>query len=279
MSESTSQAAQSRLESRRHASYDPAMTATNRYPSLHGRNVFVTGGASGIGAAIVTGFAAQGARVAFVDVAEAAAAALAEAVAAAGHPTPWWQRCDVRDVAALQAAMASAAAALGDFHVLVNNVASDDRHTLESVEPAYYDERVAINQRAAFFALQAVVPGMRRLGGGAVINLGSTGWQTKSADYPVYAVAKSAVNGLTRGTAMRLGRHGIRINTVSPGWVMTERQKQLWLTPEGEAEIDRHQCLPDRLQPQDVAAMVLFLASDDARMCTAQEFIVDGGWT
>ena len=253
MSESTSQAAQSRLESRRHASYDPAMTATNRYPSLHGRNVFVTGGASGIGAAIVTGFAAQGARVAFVDVAEAAAAALAEAVAAAGHPTPWWQRCDVRDVAALQAAMASAAAALGAFHVLVNNVASDDRHTLESVEPAYYDE--------------------------PVINLGSTGWQTKSADYPVYAVAKSAVNGLTRGTAMRLGRHGIRINTVSPGWVMTERQKQLWLTPEGEAEIDRHQCLPDRLQPQDVAAMVLFLASDDARMCTAQEFIVDGGWT
>lgn len=249
------------------------------YPGLQGRRVFVTGGGSGIGAALVEGFARQGAQVAFVDVADAASTALAERLAAAGLPRPWWQRCDVSDVPALQAAIAAGAEALGgDFGVLVNNVASDDRHALDAVSPAYYDERIAINQRAAFFALQAVVPGMRRLGGGSVVNVGSIGWQIKGADYPCYAVAKSAVNGLTRGTAATLGRDRIRVNTVSPGWVMTERQMALWLTPEGEADIARNQCLPDRLQPDDVAQMVLFLASDAARMCTAQEFVVDGGW-
>jgi NAD(P)-dependent dehydrogenase (short-subunit alcohol dehydrogenase family) len=249
-----------------------------RYPSLRGRAVFVTGGGSGIGESIVSAFAAQGARVAFVDVAAAASEALVARLAAQGLDAPWWRACDVRDIAALQQAIAAAAAALGDFHALVNNVASDDRHTLDSITPAYYDERIAINQRAALFAMQSVVPGMKRLGGGAIVNLGSIGWQIKSADYPCYAIAKSAVNGLTRGNAASLGRDRIRVNTVTPGWVMTERQKALWVSPEGEAEIDRNQCLPDRLQPQDIAAMVLFLASDDARMCTAQEFIVDGGW-
>lgn len=248
------------------------------YPSLHGRAVFVTGGGSGIGATLVESFAAQGARVAFVDVAEEPSRALADAVAAAGHARPWWRACDVRDVAALQAAIADAARELGDFHVLVNNVASDTRHTLAEVTPAFYDDRIAINQRAALFALQAVVPGMQRLGGGSVINLGSISWQIKQADLPCYAIAKSAVNGLTRGTAASLGRDRIRVNTVSPGWVMTERQLKLWVTPESAREIERNQCLPDRLQPEDIAAMVLFLASDDARMCTAQEFIVDGGW-
>jgi NAD(P)-dependent dehydrogenase (short-subunit alcohol dehydrogenase family) len=252
--------------------------ATAHYPSLRGRAVFVTGGGSGIGAAIVAAFAAQGARVAFIDVAASPSEALAAEVASSGHTRPWWRACDVRDVAAMQQAIADAAAELGDFQALVNNVASDDRHTLESITPAYYDERIAINQRAALFAMQSVVPGMKRLGGGAIVNLGSIGWQIKSADYPCYAIAKSAVNGLTRGNAAALGRDRIRVNTVTPGWVMTERQKQLWVTPEGEREIDRNQCLPDRLQPQDVAAMVLFLASDDARMCTAQEFVVDGGW-
>lgn len=250
-----------------------------RYPSLHGRAVFVTGGGSGIGAAIVSAFAEQGARVAFVDVAEAASQALADGLAAAGHIRPWWRLCDVRDVAALQSSIAAAAAALGDFHILVNNVASDDRHSLESITAAYYDERIAVNQRAALFALQAVVPGMKRLGGGAIVNLGSISWQNKQSDLPCYTIAKSAVNGLTRGTAGGLGVDRIRVNTVTPGWVMTERQKTLWLTPEGEREIERNQCLPDRLQPEDIAAMVLFLASDDARMCTAQEFVVDGGWT
>ena len=255
------------------------MKHTARYPSLDGRNVFITGGGSGIGATTVAAFAAQGARVAFVDVAEAPSRALVDGVAAAGLPRPWWQKCDVRDIAALQAAIAAAAAEIGDFHVLVNNVANDDRHTLESVTPAYYDDRIAINQRAALFALQAVVPGMRRLGFGSIVNLGSVSWQLKSGEMPCYTIAKSAVNGLTRGTAAQLGRNRIRVNTVTPGWVMTERQKQLWLTPEGERDIERNQCLPDRVQPEDIAAMVLWLAADDSHMCTAQEFTVDGGWT
>ncbi len=255
----------------------PAATAT--YPSLQGRRVFVTGGGSGIGESIVDAFARQGARVAFIDVDEAASAALVARLAAAGLPPPWWRRCDVRDVAALQACVAEAAAALGDFQVLVNNVASDERHTLESVTPEFWDERMAVNQRPAFFAIQAVVPGMRRLGGGSVVNLGSIGWQIKEGAYPCYAVAKSSVNGLTRGLARPLGADGIRINTVTPGWVMTERQVRLWLTPEGEQAIAQNQCLRQKLQPQDIAAMVLFLASDDARMCTAQEFTVDGGWS
>ena len=249
-----------------------------RYPSLQGRTVFVTGGGSGIGAAIVQGFAAQGARVAFIDIDEAASRQLAGQIAETGQPAPWFRRCDMRDIPALQQAIADAAKALGPFAVLVNNVASDDRHTLESVTPAYYDERIAINERPAFFAIQSVVPGMRGLGGGAIVNLGSTGWQAKGSGYPCYAIAKSSVNGLTRGLAKTLGADRIRINTVSPGWVMTERQKQLWLDAAGEEDLKRNQCLPDKLQPHDIAAMVLFLASDDAAMCTAQEFTVDAGW-
>ena len=249
------------------------------FPSLRGRAVFITGGGTGIGAAMVSAFAEQGARVAFVDINEAASRELAQQLAQAGHPAPWWQACDVRDVPALQAAIANAADALGDFAVLVNNVASDDRHTLESITPAYYDDRMAINERPALFAIQSMVPGMQRLGYGSIINLGSTGWQTKASGYPCYAVAKSAVNGLTRGLASSLGQHRIRVNTVSPGWVMTQRQIDMWLNAESEKELLRTQCLPDKMQPSDVARMVLFLASDDGAMCTAQEFKVDAGWT
>ena len=256
----------------------PASGTLSQFPSLNKRPVFVTGGGSGIGAAIVTAFVQQGARVAFVDVAKEASEALVQQLAQAGHEPPWWRVCDVRDVAALQATITEAAGALGDFSVLVNNVASDDRHSLESVTPAYYDERMAINERPAFFAIQSVVPGMQRLGAGSIINLGSTGWQGKGAGYPCYAVAKSSVNGLTRGLAKTLGQDRIRINTVSPGWVMTERQIKLWLDAEGEKEIQRNQCLPDKLLPHDIARMVLFLASDDGAMCTAQEFKVDAGW-
>jgi NAD(P)-dependent dehydrogenase (short-subunit alcohol dehydrogenase family) len=249
-----------------------------RYPSLEGKNVFITGGGTGIGAAIVTAFAEQGARVAFVDVAESESRQLAEHISSSTGANVWWRTCDVRDVTALQAATADAAQALGDFSVLVNNVARDDRHTLESVTPDYWDERMAVNQRPAFFAIQALVPGMKRLGEGSIVNLGSTGWQTKGSGYPCYAVAKSSVNGLTRGLADTLGADRIRINTVSPGWVMTERQIKMWLNAEGEADIQRNQCLPDKLKPSDVARMVLFLASDDGAMCTAQEFKVDAGW-
>ncbi len=249
-----------------------------RYPSLEGKNVFITGGGTGIGASIVTAFAEQGAHVAFVDVAENESRQLAEELMATIGAKVWWRTCDVRDIAALQAATADAAQALGDFSVLVNNVARDDRHTLESVTPEYWDERMAVNQRPAFFAIQALVPGMKRLGEGSIVNLGSTGWQTKGSGYPCYAVAKSSVNGLTRGLADTLGADRIRINTVSPGWVMTERQIKMWLNAEGEADIQRNQCLPDKLKPSDVARMVLFLASDDGAMCTAQEFKVDAGW-
>ncbi|AYM95381.1 SDR family oxidoreductase [Acidovorax sp. 1608163] len=256
----------------------PSTPAMARFPSLNGRSVFVTGGGSGIGAAIVSAFAEQGAKVAFIDVAQEASERLVQQLADAGLPRPWWRACDVKDIAALQAAIHDAAAALGDFSALVNNVASDDRHSLESVTPDYYDERIAINERPAFFAIQAAVPGMRRLGAGSIINLGSTGWQGKGTGYPCYAIAKSSVNGLTRGLAKTLGQDRIRINTVSPGWVMTERQIKLWLDAEGEKELARNQCLPDKLQPHDIARMVLFLASDDAAMCTAQEFKVDAGW-
>jgi NAD(P)-dependent dehydrogenase (short-subunit alcohol dehydrogenase family) len=248
------------------------------YPSLQGKRVFVTGGGTGIGAAIVTAFAQQGAQVAFVDMAESESLVLVEEIAKNGFLKPWFRVCDVRDVEALRLTINTAVNTLGDFSALVNNVARDDRHTLESVTPEYYDERMAVNQRPAFFAIQTIVPSMKRLRGGSVINLGSTGWQTKGGTYPCYAIAKSSVNGLTRGLAESLGADRIRINTVSPGWVMTERQIKMWLNAEGEEAIKRNQCLPDKLQPSDIANMVLFLAADDSAMCTAQEFKVDAGW-
>lgn len=248
------------------------------FPSLRGQRVFITGGGTGIGAAMVQAFAEQGAQVAFVDFAADESAELVKHIVDAGHTAPWWQVCDVRDLTALQEALADAQSALGDFSTLVNNVARDDRHTMEAVTPEYWDERMAVNQRPAFFAIQALAPGMKRLGGGSVINLGSTGWQTKGSEFPLYAIAKSSVNGLTRGLAKSLGADHIRINTVSPGWVMTERQVKLWLNAEGEASIARNQCLPNKLMPSDIARMVLFLASADGAMCTAQEFKVDAGW-
>jgi NAD(P)-dependent dehydrogenase (short-subunit alcohol dehydrogenase family) len=249
------------------------------YPSLRGRRVFITGGGSGIGASLVEGFCRQDARVAFIDIDPGVAARLLQGLRARGLPEPWFRRCDVGDVADLQQAIGEAAAALGDFDVLVNNVASDDRHNTAELTPERWDERMAVNQRPAFFAIQSVLPGMRRRGGGSIINLGSTGWQNKTGGYPAYATAKASMLGLTRGLARELGEQLIRINVVSPGWVMTERQLKLWATPDMETRIADMQCLPTPLQAPDIAAMVLFLASDDARACTAQEFIVDGGWT
>ncbi|HXC59033.1 MAG TPA: SDR family oxidoreductase [Steroidobacteraceae bacterium] len=247
------------------------------YPSLAAKRVFVTGGGSGIGAAIVEAFARQGSAVAFVDIAAEASVVLVNRLEAEGLGRPWYRPCDVTQVPLLQQAIVDAAHELGDFHVLVNNVASDDRHALDAVTPEYWDQRMAINQRPAFFAIQSVVPGMRRLGGGSIVNLGSTGWQTKSAGYPAYATAKSSVNGLTRGLARELGAHRIRINVASPGWVMTDKQLAM-LDAASEADLMHNQCLPDKLWPDDIAAMVLFLASDQARGITAQEFLVDAGW-
>lgn len=249
------------------------------FPSLANKAVFVTGGGSGIGASIVSAFCMQGAKVAFVDIAIAESEALCERVASEGWARPLFRACDIRDIAALRETMKSLAAEIGDFDVLVNNAASDDRHSIEDVTPEYFDERIAINQRPVFFACQNVFAGMRRKGGGAIINLGSIGWHVSTAGYPVYASTKAAINGLTRGLARDMGRHNIRINTVTPGWVMTERQVSLWLDAAGEEEIKRNQCLPGKLLPWHVARMVLFLASNDGAMCTAQEFVVDAGWS
>jgi NAD(P)-dependent dehydrogenase (short-subunit alcohol dehydrogenase family) len=249
------------------------------YPSLRGKRVFITGGGSGIGACLVEAFARQGSQVAFVDIAAGESERLADSLRASGLERPWFRVCDVRDIAALQAAIRDAAASLGDFNVLVNNVASDDRHAIADVTPEYWDQRMAINQRPAFFAIQAVLPGMRSAGGGSIVNMGSTGWQSKSGGYPAYATAKSSVMGLTRGLAKELGAQRIRINVVSPGWVMTERQLRLWAVPDMAGELARSQCVPDPIQAHHIASMVLFLASEDGAACTAQEFIVDAGWT
>ena len=248
-----------------------------RYPSLENRIVFVTGGASGIGAEEVFSFAAQGALVGFVDVDDAAAAALIERIAAAGHPRPHFQHCDVRDIPALQAAIAATAAALGPITVLVNNAARDDRHRWEDVTPEYWDERQAVNLRHQFFAIQAVAPMMRAAGGGSIINTGSISWHSFSGGMPAYTTAKAGIEGLTKGMARDLGADKIRVNCVIPGWVLTERQIKLWLTPEGKESLLRLQCLKETLAPEDLARMVLWLAADDSRMCTGQLWVVDAG--
>ncbi|GIZ51229.1 SDR family NAD(P)-dependent oxidoreductase [Noviherbaspirillum aridicola] len=249
-----------------------------RFPSLAGKRVFVTGGGSGIGAAIVEAFARQDAQVAFVDIARDCSLALSEKIAAAGSPRPLFRECDIRDIPAFQRTMRELADESGDFDVLVNNAGNDQRHKPEEVTLDFWNNVIAINQRPMFFAAQAVIDGMKRRGGGSIVNLGSTSWHIANGGYPVYTTAKAAVSGLTRGLARDLGPYNIRVNTVTPGWVMTERQLSMWVDAEGEKLIDQSQCLKGRLMPEHVARMVLFLASDDAAMCTAQEYIVDGGW-
>jgi NAD(P)-dependent dehydrogenase (short-subunit alcohol dehydrogenase family) len=248
------------------------------YPSLEGKVVFVTGGGSGIGAAIVAGFARQKALVGFVDIDEVASSRLVRDLEGTGPP-PRFIRCDIREIESLRAAVGTVQSELGDIGVLVNNAARDDRHAIETVTVEYWDERVAVNLRHQFFASQAVVDQMKRLGGGSIINFGSISWMTASGGMPAYTTSKAAVHGLTRGLARDLGPYNIRANTVTPGWVMTERQLALWVTPEGEERMDQAQCLRGRLKPDDLANMVLFLASDDARMITSQNFVVDAGWT
>jgi len=247
------------------------------YPSLRGRTVFVTGGASGIGASEVTHFAGQGAKVAFVDIDDTAAAALTGTLRDAGHPEPLYQHCDLKDIDALRRAIQTAGEKLGPITVLVNNAANDQRHNWEDVTVEFWDERMATNLRHQFFALQAVVPMMRAAGGGSIVNFGSISWHTNNGGMPAYTTAKAAVEGLTKGMARDLGPDKIRVNTVIPGWVMTKRQIDLWLTPEAEANLMTAQCLKEKVYPHDLARMVLWLASDDSRMCTAQMWVVDGG--
>jgi NAD(P)-dependent dehydrogenase (short-subunit alcohol dehydrogenase family) len=246
------------------------------YPSLRAAVVFVTGGASGIGEAVVRAFAAQGSRVGFVDIDVDRGRALADELAGQEAEVRF-ASCDLRDIDALKSSFAALEAALGPATVLVNNAARDDRHGWEEVTPAYYDERIAANLRHIFFAIQAVAPGMIAAGKGSIINFGSNSWWQATGGMPVYTTAKSAVHGMTRSFARDLGPHRIRVNTVVPGWVMTERQKTLWVTPEALARHRQRQCLPDLIEPVHLARMVLFLASDDAAMCTANNYMVEAG--
>lgn len=241
------------------------------YPSLRGKPVVITGGASGIGAEMVRAFAEQGAAVGFLDLDADAGAALAKETGAA------FVACDLRDIEALQAAIADLAAQNGPAQVLVNNAARDDRHGWQDVTPEYWDERMATNLRHQFFAIQAVAPGMIAAGGGSIINMGSCSWMQTTGNMPAYTTAKAAIHGLTRTMARDLGRDGIRVNTVVPGWIMTERQKELWVTEEALSAMLERQTLPEPIQPVYVARMVLFLASDDSAACSAQDFLVEAG--
>ena len=242
------------------------------YPSLRGQVAFVSGGATGLGAEFVAQLAAQGVRVGFVDVQDDAGNALAERVGGL------YQHCDVRDIEALQDAIAVTGERLGPVTVLVNNAANDERQSVETLSVAEWDDFLQVNLRHHFFATQAVVPMMRSAGRGSVVNLGSISAHIDLMDLPVYITAKAGIEGLTRTLARELGPYGIRVNCVLPGWVMTERQLEHWVTPEAEASIARNQCLPQKLYPADVARLVLWLAAEDSRSCTAQRWIVDAGW-
>lgn len=242
------------------------------YPSLKGKRVLITGGGTGIGAGLVEAFVAQGAQVAFVDINAAAGEALS-----ASLPGTHFRSCDLRDLDATAATVAELSGLLGGVDVLLNNAANDDRHTIDDVTPAYWDERMATNLRHQFFAAQAVVPGMKAQGHGVILNFGSISWHLGLPDLVLYQTAKAAVEGMTRAMARDLGADNIRVNTIVPGNVDTPRQKQ-WYTPEGEAEIMAAQCLKARIQPADVAALCLFLASDDGAMCTGHDYFVDAGW-
>lgn len=247
------------------------------YPDLEHKVVLVTGGGSGIGAAIVRAFARQGCRVGLIDLKATESRALVDELAAGGARL-FFAQADLTDTLALRAAVSEVRAALGPIEILVNNAAHDERHRTEDVTPEYWDQRMAVNLKHQFFAAQAVLPDMVAAGGGAIVNFGSTSWMAGQGGMAAYTAAKSAVLGLTRSLARDYGPHNIRVNAIAPGWIMTERQVSLWLTPEGEAELMRRQCLKRRLMPDEVARFTVFLASDEASACTAQHYVVDGGW-
>jgi D-xylose 1-dehydrogenase len=247
------------------------------YPDLKGQVVLVTGGGSGIGEATVRRFAAQQAKVAFIDIAVEPSRALARELEAAGTPVHF-EPCDLTDVPALQRTVAATAKLLGPIQVLVNNAAHDERHATEEVTEEMWDSRIAVNLKHQFFCAQAVIPGMKSLGKGAIINLGSISWIIGQGGMAGYTASKSAVLGLTRSLARDFGAYGIRVNAVAPGWIMTRRQLEKWVTPAGEAEIVARQCLKRKLEPAEVANVIVFLASEEASAVTSQHYIVDGGW-
>jgi NAD(P)-dependent dehydrogenase (short-subunit alcohol dehydrogenase family) len=245
------------------------------YPSLRDKRVVVTGGASGIGAAIVEAFVRQGARVFFLDVDDAGANEVRRGTPF-GKTAPVYLRCDLTDLEAVKKTFDKIQES-GPVDVLVNNAANDDRHKLDEVTPAYWDQRIAVNLRHLFFCTQAVAKGMKANGGGSVINFGSISWHLGLPDLAIYETAKAGIEGMTRALARELGPDDIRVNCVVPGNVKTPRQMK-WYTPEGEQEIVDAQCLKGRIEPPHVASLVLFLASDDAAMCTGHPFWIDAGW-
>jgi NAD(P)-dependent dehydrogenase (short-subunit alcohol dehydrogenase family) len=255
------------------------MELSNTYPSLSGRVVFITGGATGIGASLVEAFCRQRAAVAFVDIQDSPAKALCERIASIeGATAPRYFFCDLTDIDAFRAVIERVGQEVGPIGVLVNNAASDRRHDFRSVTEDFWNDRINVNLRPAFFAIQAVYPQMKAQGRGSVINFGSMSWYACQGNMTGYTTSKAGIEGMTRGLARDLGPDNIRINTIVPGWVMTERQLAEVVDQQALGEIDRNQCLKQQLLPADISAMALFLASDDSRMCTAQSFIVDGGW-
>lgn len=249
----------------------------NVYPSLHNKRVVVTGGGSAIGAAIVEAFAQQGSRVAFIDIADDDSREL-ERKLATSEIAPRYYRCDLTDVEAIRQTFPRIRADLGPIDILVNNAANDDRHTLQDTTEQYWDDRIAVNLRHLFFCTQAVAEDMKAARAGAIINLGSIAWHLALPDLAIYQTAKAGIEGMTRALARDLGAFGIRVNCVVPGGVRTPRQMKLWHTADEEARMLGQQCLKARVEPRDIAAMVAFLSSDDARMCTGHEYFVDAGW-
>ena len=247
------------------------------YPSLQGKSALITGGGSGIGAALTRRFAEQGCKVAFLDIADAPSKKLAADLSKAGHSVQF-QHCDLKDIGALKAAVVAARKHFGPITILVNNAAHDQRHPTPEVTPEFWDDRFAVNLKHQFFAAQAVLPDMQAAGGGSIINFGSTSWMVGQGGMAAYTAAKSAILGLTRSLARDYGQYNIRVNAIAPGWIMTERQLTLWMTPEGEKELMQRQCLKRRLMPDEIARTTLFFASDEASACTNQQYVVDGGW-
>ncbi|MGD9915864.1 MAG: SDR family NAD(P)-dependent oxidoreductase [Rhizobiaceae bacterium] len=254
------------------------MLPSARFPDLEGASVLITGGGSGIGAALTEGFLRQGCRVAFVDIAEKPSLALCDRLEREAGQRPLFLKADVRDVPALQAAIDQAAQAHGPITVLINNAAWDDRHALSELTVEYWENNQAINIRPHVFTAQAVAPGMKAAGGGSIINFTSTSFLINHPGMPSYTAAKAAIVGLSKGLAGLLGPDNIRVNAVAPGWVMTERQKELWTTGEGVANHIAKQCIKQAMQPEDMIGICLFLASDASRLLTAQTIIVDGGF-
>jgi NAD(P)-dependent dehydrogenase (short-subunit alcohol dehydrogenase family) len=247
------------------------------YSDLKDKVVLVTGGGSGIGETIVRQFALQQARVAFIDMAVEPSRTLLQELTASGARL-LFEHLDLTDVAALRAGIARIQQHFGKIEILINNAANDERHATESVTEQMWDDRMAVNLKHQFFCAQAVLPDMKTAGKGAIVNLGSISWMIGQGGMAGYSAAKSAVLGLTRSLARDYGPFGIRVNAVAPGWIMTRRQLDRWVTPEAEAEIMARQCLKRKLQPAEVAKFIVFLSSDEASACTSQHYVVDGGW-